>query len=143
MLYGPTLRLPCEFTENYTVDTLTDLDDYSDMSRVAMSRLRLCPPRNTSQKDTFQFKELATCSHVFLRRFAIEPPLTAPYDGPNKVISRSGRVLKILMKGKVVTVTADRVNPAQIEREAEPCSMQKRQIQSKPISTTKKPAAIT
>jgi len=84
-----------------------------------MSRLRLCPPRETSQKDTFQFKELDTCTHIFLRRIAISPPLTAPYDGPYKVVSRRGRVLKILRKGKIETVTEDRVKPAHMEREPE------------------------
>ena len=84
-----------------------------------MSRLLLCPPRDTPQKDIFQYKELETCSHVFLRRIAIAPPLTAPYNEPYKFISRSGRVIKILMKGKVETVTADRVKPAHFERELE------------------------
>ena len=47
------------------------------------------------------------------------PPLTAPYDGPYKVVARSGRVFKVLIKGKVKTVTADRVKPAHIERTPE------------------------
>ena len=72
-----------------------------------MSRLRLCPPRDTKQHNIFQFKEIATCTHVFLRRIAIAPPLTAPYDGPYKVVARSGRVMKILVKGKVETVSLD------------------------------------
>ena len=54
MIYGMTLRLPGEFTEQYTVDARTDLDNYSNKLRVAMSRLRLCPPRDTSQKNIFQ-----------------------------------------------------------------------------------------
>ena len=66
MAYGMTLRLPGDFTENYTVDTDTDLENYSDKLRVAMSRVRLSPPPETNQKDTFQYKELDTCSHVFL-----------------------------------------------------------------------------
>ena len=119
MAYGMTLRLPGDFTENYTVDAHTDLENYSNRLRVAMSRLRLSPPRATNQKDTFQYKELDTCSHVFLRRIAIAPPLTAPYDGPYKVVARSGRVFKVLIKGKVETVTADRVKPAHIERTPE------------------------
>ena len=41
MIYGTTLRLPGEFTQNYTVDTHTNLDNYSDKLCVAMSRLRL------------------------------------------------------------------------------------------------------
>ena len=78
MVHGTTLRLPSEFTENYTIDAHTDLDNYSDKLRVAMLCLWLCPQRDTSQKDTFHFKELETCSHVFLRRITIAPPLTVP-----------------------------------------------------------------
>ena len=117
MIYGTTLRLPGEFTKQYTVDANTDLENYSDKLRVAMSRLRLCPPRDTQQHNIFQFKEIATCTHVFLRRIAIAPPLTAPYDGPYKVVERSGRVMKILVKGKVETVSLDRVKPAHLECE--------------------------
>ena len=89
MISGTTLRLPYEFTQKYTIDAYTDLDSYSDKLRVAMSRLRLCPPRNTPQKNIFQYKEIETCSHVFLRRIAIAPLLTAPYDGPYKVIGEA------------------------------------------------------
>ena len=84
-----------------------------------MSRLLLSPPCDRNQKDTFQYKELDTCSHVILRRIAIAPPLTTPYDGPYKVVARSGRVFKVLIKGKVETLTADRVKPALIERTPE------------------------
>ena len=117
MIYGTTLRLPGEFTKQYNVDANTDLENYSDKLCVAMSRLRLCPPRDTQQHNIFQFKEIATCTHVFLRRIAIALPLTAPYDGPYKVVARSGRVMKILVKGKVETVSLDRVKPAHMECE--------------------------
>ena len=112
MIYGTTLRLPGEFTQQYTVDANTDLENYSDISR-----LRLCPPRDTQQTNIFQYKKRETCTHVFLRRIAIAPPLTAPYDGPYKVVARSGRVMKILMKGKVETVSLDRVKSAHLECE--------------------------
>ena len=114
IIYGTTLRLPGEFTKQYTVDANTDLENYSDKLRVAMSRLRLCPPRETHQTNIFQYKEIETCTHVFLRRIAIAPPLTAPYDGPYKVVARSGRVMKILIEGKVETVLS---KPAHLEFE--------------------------
>ena len=90
----------------------------------------------------FQYKELETCSHVFLRRIAFAPPLTALYDGSYKVIFRSGRVLKILMKGKGVTVTVDRVKAAHFEREPVTGNTTQRQTNPKPKSTTPKPVAI-
>ena len=117
IVYGTTLRLPGEFSHKYNVDAHTDLDNYSDKLRVAMSRLRLCPPHDSTQKNIFQYKEIDTCSHVFLRRIAIAQPLTAPYDGPYKVIVRSGRVMKILVKGKVEMVSLDRVKPAHLDNE--------------------------
>ena len=117
MIYCTTLGLPGEFTQQYTVDANTDLENYSDKLRVAMSRLRLCLPRDTHQKNIFQYKEIETCTHVFLRRITIAPPLTAPYDGPYKVVARGGRVMKILIKGKVETVSLDRVKPALLECE--------------------------
>ena len=79
MIYGTTLRLPGEFTKQYTVDANMDLENYSDKLRVAMSRLRLCPPRDTQQTNIFQYKVIAACTHVFLRQIAIAPPPTAPY----------------------------------------------------------------
>ena len=117
MIYGTTVRLPGEFTQQYTVAANTDLENYSDKLRVAMSRLRLCPPRDTHQKNIFQYEEIEACTHVFLRRIAIAPPLTAPYDGRHKFVARSGRVMKILIKGMVETVSLDRVKPAHFECE--------------------------
>ena len=114
-VYGTTLGLPGEFSHKYNVHSHTDLDNYSDKLRVAMLRLRLWPPRDSTQNNIFQFKEIDTRSHVFLRRIAIAPPLTAPYDGPYKVIVRSGRVMKILVKGKVETVSLDRVKPEHLD----------------------------
>ena len=129
-------KLPGEFTKQYTVDANTDLENYSDKLRVAMSRLRLCPPRDTQQHNIFQFKEIATCTHVFLRRIAIAPPLTAPYDGPYKVVARSGRVRKILVKGKVETVSLDRVKPAHLECEPTTGTTIQRKTPSKPRRST-------
>ena len=135
MIHGTTLRLPGEFTKKYTVDAHTNLNNYSDKLRVGMSRLRLCPPRDTHQKKIFQYKEVDTCTHVFLRRIAIALPLTAPYDGPYKVIVRSGRVMKILIKGKVETVSLDRVKPAHFECEPATGTITQRTTPSKRTSS--------
>ena len=142
MIYGTTLRLPGEFTQKYTVDAHTNLDNYSDKLRVAISRLRLCPQRDTHQKNIFKYKEIDTCTHVFLRRIAIAPPLTAPYDGPYKVIKRSGRVMKILIKGKVETVSLDRVKPAHFECEPVTGTTTQRRPTTQPQKTSLKITGI-
>ena len=137
MIYGTTLRLPGEFTQKYTVDTHTNLDNYLDK----LSRLRLCPLRDTHQKNIFQYKEIDTCTHVFLWRMAIAPPLTAPYDGPYKVIVRSGRVMKILVKNKVETVSLNRVKPAHFV--CEPATGTTTQRTTQPQKTSSKTTGIT
>ena len=125
-----TLRLPGEFSHKYIVDAHTDLDNYSDKLRVAISSLHLCPPCDSLQNNIFQYKGINTCSHVFLRRIAIVPPLTAPYDGSYKVIVRSGRVLKILIEGKVETVSLDRVKPAHLDNEPNTGTERQRETQN-------------
>ena len=133
MIYGTTLKLPGEFTKQYTVDTNTDWENYSDKLRVAMSRL--CPPRDTQQHNIFQFKEIAICTHVFLRRIAIAPPLSAPYDEPYKVVARSDRVMK-KVKGKVETVSLDRVKPAHLKCEPTTGMTIQRKTPNKPQRST-------
>ena len=117
IVYGTTLRLLGEFPHKYIVDAHTDLDTYSDKLRVAMSRLCLYPPGDSPQNNIFQYKKIDTCSHVFLATNRNCTPLTAPYDGPYKVIVRSSRVMKILIKGKVETDSLDRVKPAHLDNE--------------------------
>ena len=129
MIYGTTLRLPGEFTKQYTVDANTDLENYSDKLRVAMSRLRLCPPRDTQQHFPIQ-------GNSYMYSCILAPPLTAPYDGPYKVVARSGRVMEILVKGKVETVSLDRVKPAHLECEPTTGTTIQRKTPSKPRRST-------
>ena len=70
-----------------------------------------------------------------LRRITIALPLTAPYDGPYKVIMRSGRVMNILIKGKVETVSLDRVKPAHFECEPATGTITQRTTPSKQTSS--------
>ena len=56
MIYGTTL--PGEFTQKYTIDARTDLDNFSDKLQVAMSRLHLCLPRDTHQKTFSNIRNL-------------------------------------------------------------------------------------
>ena len=51
-------------------------------------------------------------------------------------------MFKILLKGKVKMVTADSVKPAHIDREPEPGTTQKHQIQPRSLPSANKPAAI-
>ena len=64
MTYGMTLRLSGDFTDNYTVDANTDLENYSDRLPVAMSRPRL-RPRTTHIKKTCSNIRTSTYVHMY------------------------------------------------------------------------------
>jgi hypothetical protein len=52
--------------------------------------------------------------HVFLRQDATRRALEPPYSGPYQVLSRREKTLQLLVRGKPVTVSADRVKPAYV-----------------------------
>ena len=62
IVYVTTLRLPGKFSHKYNVDAHTDLDNYSVKLRVAMSRLRLCPPQ---LRTTFSIIKKSTHAHMY------------------------------------------------------------------------------
>jgi hypothetical protein len=53
-------------------------------------------------------------TQVFLRQDTVRRTLEPPYSGPHKVIARTDKTLKIAVRGRKVTVSADRVKPAYI-----------------------------
>ncbi|GBN42741.1 hypothetical protein AVEN_245681-1 [Araneus ventricosus] len=58
--------------------------------------------------------DLSVSSHVFLRVDAVQSSLSQPYTGPYKVLSRTNKNFIILKDNKKVTVTIDRLKPAQL-----------------------------
>ena len=72
-----------------------------------------------------------------MRRIAIAPPLTAPYDGPYKVVARSSRVFKVLIKGMVERVTAQTVSNLRISSTAE-----NEQTRQSTVTAISKPTAL-
>lgn len=111
MVYGTSLRLPGEF---FTPSPAPDLSppDYVEQLRLQCQRLRPTPARQPSNYDVFVSKDLASSSHVFVRREDIRPSLTAPYEGPFKVLERTDKTFTVTMNGRTDVVAIDRVKPA-------------------------------
>lgn len=110
--YGTTLRLPGEFfaevpTKPLTPELVKDL-------KTTMAKLRPTPMSNHSKHQPYIQKELAACSHVFVRVGAIKPPLTPPYEGPYRVLRRKKKVFVIDIKGRKQPISIDRLKAAHI-----------------------------
>lgn len=113
LLYGEPLRLPGEFFVPSTPCT-SDMSDFTARLRSFAEKLKPVPTSRHSQQKVFVFKDLATAEHVFLREDAPRAPFQPAYTGPHKILKRGDKVFKLLVKGKPVTVTLDRLKPAHL-----------------------------
>lgn len=118
MLYGEPLRLPGELlVASPDAKIVEDQADFVVQLRHKMSQIRPIPASRHSEPASFIFRDLSTASHVFLRDDSVRRALQPPYTGPYEVVERAsdGKTLTIVIKGKKVTVSVDRVKPAFVE----------------------------
>ncbi len=112
MVYGSSLRVPGEFVQPCTPDTIMDPAAYAACLRSIMATLSPASSRRTPPTSTYFPAALDSCTHVFVRRDSVKRPLQPPYDGPFQVISRTPKYYHLAMRGKVDTVSVDRLKPA-------------------------------
>lgn len=112
-VYGSALRLPGDFFKEPS-DTVParNLHEYVTQFRTSMNHLRPVPASRHSEPHVFIHKELANCTHVFVRIDAVRRPLQTPYEGPFKVIRRNQKNFQLQWADRKVTVSIDRVKPA-------------------------------
>lgn len=114
LVYGEPLRLPGEFFGHKVDGCTTDITEFSARIRSFANKLQPVPTSHHSNSKIFIYKDLDSCSHVFLRDDAVRAALQPAYTGPYLVVERSAKTFKINAKGKVVTVSVDRLKPAYI-----------------------------
>ncbi|XP_017476814.1 PREDICTED: uncharacterized protein LOC108366851 [Rhagoletis zephyria] len=140
-LYGTTLRVPGEFFTNGdpTVDTNSFLEDF----RTYMRKIRPAPTTHHCRQKTFCHKDLATCTHVFMRVDAVRRPLDHPYSGPHRVVKRiDERVFTIDVNGKEINVSIERLKPAHLASDDVFGSTSHRRVFNKP-NAPQQPATTT
>jgi hypothetical protein len=110
LVYGEPLWVPGELL----VPTAPKVkaSGFIQQLRRLMDQLRPTPAARHSSPATFVHKNLRDSTHVFLRQDATCRALEPPYSGPHKVIACTDKTLKIVVRGRQVTVSADRVKSA-------------------------------
>lgn len=117
-LYGTTLTIPGEFVPGD--ESMPDSQVFVEDFRTFMRECKPVPVMHKYKKRAFYFKDLATCTHVFLRNDAVKQPLERPYSGPYKVAQRiSNKVFTLIVKGKSINVNVERLKPAYFVAENE------------------------
>nr|XP_037284991.1 uncharacterized protein LOC119177909 [Rhipicephalus microplus] len=112
-VYREPLRLPGALLSAPTSDvTSSDPADFVARLRRTMGALRPSPVAHHTKPTPFVFKDLATCSHAFLRDDTVRAPFQPPYSGPYKVICHDDKTFTLQISGKDVRVSIDRLKPS-------------------------------
>lgn len=122
MTYGSTLRVPSDFF----VPTQPNIDDAEFVRQLTETMSTFAPDSKPHPNNlrTFVHKDLATCTHVFVRNDIVRSPLVPPYDGPYKVIRRDNKHFTIQMQLRTTVVSIDRLKPAYLLDEDETSARQ-------------------
>ena len=110
--------LPCVCQQSsFDNSSSNDLDPVSYVARLKaiMQNLRATPPRRHSRHKAYVSKDLAHCTHVFVRHDATHKPLQPPYNGPYKVMQRDDKNFTIEVNGQKKVVSLERLKPAHVE----------------------------
>ena len=79
----------------------------------AMARFRPTgPTHHTMRCAEVVPSSLLSTPAVFVRRDALSPPLTCPYDGPFQVLERHDKFFRLQLPGQEDNISIDRLKPA-------------------------------
>jgi hypothetical protein len=115
LVYGEPLRIPGELLTP-TADPVDPAHLITEL-RQHMAHFRTIPATRHASRAIFVHSDLEKCKHVILRQDTTRRALESPYSGPYQVISRREKIIKILVRGRPITVSTDRVNAAYILNE--------------------------
>jgi cleavage and polyadenylation specificity factor subunit 1 len=110
LVYGEPLRIPGELLTP-TAEPVDPGHLITEL-RQHMVHLRPVPAARHTSLSTFVHSDLERCLHVFLHQDTTRRALEPPYSGPYWVLSWRVKTLQLIMRGRPVTVSTDRVKPA-------------------------------
>lgn len=110
MLYGQSLSMPGDFFSNQQKH-ITGCTFADELRKHFYDVRPTAGTSHNSENNTFVFKDLNTCSHVFVRIDRPKKMLELPYSGPFKVLQRNDKYFTIDIRGKPNNVSLDRLKP--------------------------------
>ncbi|XP_011050437.1 PREDICTED: uncharacterized protein LOC105143681 [Acromyrmex echinatior] len=110
-VYGTTLRVLGEFVlpDDFTPNPQMFIEEF----REHMRKVKSISIEHKHKKHAFVFKDLYSCSHVFLWVGGIKRALESLYTGPHKIVNRvADRVFDIDINGTQRRVSVENLKPA-------------------------------
>nr|XP_022912387.1 uncharacterized protein LOC111423379 [Onthophagus taurus] len=116
LVYGELLRLPGEFlAPRESRRNEEGATNFTQELKKHFQQLQPVHGTRHGSKKIFVFRDLATCTHVWIRLGGEHhSSLEVPYEGPYPVTNRNDRTFTLEKKGKQITVSIDRLKPAYI-----------------------------
>nr|VZI05690.1 unnamed protein product [Spirometra erinaceieuropaei] len=111
LVFGATVRLPGQMLSPTPRVAVEDPTNLLHRLRQFMRTLSPVPPRSSASPSYLE-KDLATCSHVYLRCDRVRRPQEPPYDGPFPVISRGTKNFRIQRGTREEVVSVGRLKAA-------------------------------
>ncbi|XP_042906809.1 uncharacterized protein [Parasteatoda tepidariorum] len=108
LMYDENIKLPYDFFEHSNIEAQSE---FIHNLKSTMEKLKPVPFRHHSKQKPFIFKDLKTCSHVFVRTDSVRHSLQQPYHRPYKVSKRTDKMFTVKMRQKEVNVSIDRIKP--------------------------------
>ncbi|GFU09747.1 retrovirus-related Pol polyprotein from transposon opus [Nephila pilipes] len=110
MVYGTCIKLPGEFFDQPTINK--DPQNFVTKLQQHMEDIKPLKLSSTRKQKIFVHKELKSCSHVFVRIDRVKNTLEPPYEGPFVVVRKLHKYFTIVIKGKQVNISVDRLKPS-------------------------------
>nr|VZI22471.1 unnamed protein product [Spirometra erinaceieuropaei] len=111
LVFGATVRLPGQMISPTPRGAVEDPTNLLHRLRQFMRTLSPVPPRS-SDFPSYLEKDLATCSHVYLRCDRVRRPQKPSYDGPFRVLSRGTNTFRIQRDNREEDVSVCRLTAA-------------------------------
>ena len=108
-VYGKPLRLPGSLVSTPTDPPSPAFVD--DVRRHAYGLSFIPATRHGSEGVSCGLKALRAASHILVRQVHVRPPLTWPYKGPYRVISRSLDYFTLDLDGREDSISISRIIP--------------------------------
>ena len=109
LVYGEGLAVPGELLGSHPAeDNELHLQREQQLANLRLEVERLQPTATSAHREPVVHvpRALSTCTHVFVRRGGVKAPLTAPYEGPYRVVSRPPAGFEVLLPGRGMEIIA-------------------------------------
>ncbi|XP_054717369.1 uncharacterized protein LOC129226764 [Uloborus diversus] len=134
LVYGTSLQLPGDFFDEHSV--IKSPETMIQKLRDIFHDFAPLPTKSHSNIKPFVSQDLKTCTHVFIRNDGVRKSLQPPYNGPYAVIKRGAKVFKVMIKGKNVTVSVDRLKPAFLSADKDNVNQPEEEMRKKDEETS-------